>query len=942
MNPTTTMHAPVANPTREANGTETPDIGPMTELVPIFCPPMTAHALVQTPPPTAERRLSRSVVNQNAENECGVGLRVGDTFHGFHLVEELGQGAFARVFLAHQESLAGRPVALKVTLRPTREAERLARLQHTNVVPVYSVHNAPPVQVICMPYLGRRTIADVVRSYRNELPSRDLSGGRRTSGTRATARTTNVADSGSLPKSGVLPAIARPTSIALDGAPDLIGDPIAVLRVIAQLAAGLAHAHERGILHLDLKPANVLLPDIGEPMLLDFNLSFDTTNADRELVGGTVPYMATEQLIDLRTRGRGQVDARTDLYSLGVMAFEMLTGNVPFPASSKDLIDMDGLIAQRRMGPPSIRQLNPAVTPAVEAIIHKLLAPEPADRYQSANELKTDIERHLADRPLQFARERSLRERLGKWRRRNPGVAVRLAAAGLFGLVVGLGAVAYESHKAKAAVEAVTQAKATRDSLDTARLDLILPDDAKARARGMARAEEILASYGLPNDADWMNRPRVTRLSEADRAALKGELGELALLLAQAKWQEAAPKTGEDLTRGAAEALKWNRAARGCFPDDSIPPMLEKQAAELAFAAGEEAEPLTEVRRNLTVRERFLEAVAALDERKYTVARSLFEQVVKEQPQHAVGQFGLAYCKQELGQFESALERYDVAQSLLPKDARPAFQRGVVFTREAKLREAEQEYSRAIELDPDHMMAHRDRGITRFRLEKYKPAEADLTRALALGAAPIQIHTYRYQVRQKLGDITGAAADRIAANALTPSHPSDYISRGLARLHAKEYEDALDDFRAAAYLSPRSIAALTNIIHVLADKLGEPDAALAVATRMVDLYPEYALGRINRALILARLAKRTDAHKEVESALKLTKDPEITYRAACAYALTSISNPEDQARALTLLENAIKGGYRGVKSIKEDRDLNAIRDAPRFREIVDAMSDLFQ
>ena len=197
----------------------------------------------------------------------------------------------------------------------------------------------------------------MVRSYRNELSSRDLSGGRRTSGTRA-VRTTNVLDGSSLPKSGILPALPRVASLSLDGAPELIGDPNAVLRVIAQLAAGLAHAHERGILHLDLKPANVLLPDIGEPMLLDFNLSFDTTNADRELVGGTVPYMATEQLIDLRTRGRGQVDARTDLYSLGVMAFEMLTGNVPFPASSKDLIDMDGLIAAR-MGPPSIRGINP-------------------------------------------------------------------------------------------------------------------------------------------------------------------------------------------------------------------------------------------------------------------------------------------------------------------------------------------------------------------------------------------------------------------------------------------------------------------------------------------------------------------------------------------------------------------------------------------------------
>ena len=235
-----------------------------------------------------------------------------------------------------------------------------------------------------------------------------------------------------------------------------------MLRIIAQLAAGLAHAHERGILHLDLKPANVLLPDTGEPMLLDFNLSFDTTTSDRELVGGTVPYMAIEQLLDLRTRGGGQIDARTDLYALGVMAFEMLTGVVPFPASSKDLIDMDGLIAVRREPLPSIRELNPAVTPAVEAILHKLLAPEPADRYQSAGELKTDLDRHLNDLPLMFAREPSQRERFGKWRRRNPGVPGRLFAAALFGLALGFGGIAYQQTEAKAKSEAITLVQNTR------------------------------------------------------------------------------------------------------------------------------------------------------------------------------------------------------------------------------------------------------------------------------------------------------------------------------------------------------------------------------------------------------------------------------------------------------------------------------------------------
>src|SRR5580698_7273326 len=115
---------------------------------------------VITPPPSGERKLSQSFLSEIGRRETvapGAPLQVGDRIQGFELVEELGQGAFARVFLAKQESLAHRPVALKVTLRPTREAERLARLQHTHIVPVYSIHDAAPIQVICMPFLGRRT-----------------------------------------------------------------------------------------------------------------------------------------------------------------------------------------------------------------------------------------------------------------------------------------------------------------------------------------------------------------------------------------------------------------------------------------------------------------------------------------------------------------------------------------------------------------------------------------------------------------------------------------------------------------------------------------------------------------------------------------------------------------------------------------------------------------
>ncbi len=133
--------------------------------------PRAAVMAVTTPPPVGELSFSGSDWSSDGSGLLPTNRRaprVGDVVQGFKLVGELGRGAFARVFLAHQEALADRPVALKITQRPTREAERLARLQHTNVVPVYSVHADGPVQLICMPYLGRVTIADLLRAYHTD------------------------------------------------------------------------------------------------------------------------------------------------------------------------------------------------------------------------------------------------------------------------------------------------------------------------------------------------------------------------------------------------------------------------------------------------------------------------------------------------------------------------------------------------------------------------------------------------------------------------------------------------------------------------------------------------------------------------------------------------------------------------------------------------------
>ncbi|WP_162667770.1 protein kinase domain-containing protein [Gemmata massiliana] len=871
--------------------------------------------------------------------------RVGDTVLGFKLVGELGRGAFARVYLAHQESLANRPVALKVTLRPTHEAERLARLQHTNIVPVYSVHNDGPVQVLCMPFLGKVTIADLLRVYRSD-PSRVA--GRRSTVARA-ARTTLTTDSKSVPASNGRSGAPRVPVWTWDSAdpPPIVGDPRAVVQALVQLAEGLAHAHERGILHLDLKPANVLLADTGEPMLLDFNLSFDAARPDRELVGGTMPYMAIEQLLDMRNRGTGTLDQRTDLYALGAMAFEMLTGGVPFAPTAKGLRDIDGQVALRRQGPPALRPLNPAVTPAVEAIVRKLLAAEPEDRYQSAEQLRTDLERQLNDQPLRYARETSVTERLGKWRRRNPGLTLRLMAACLIGLALGLGGILHQRAEATARVGAVEQARTTRAALDTVRLDLILYGDKTTHERGEKRAEELLAAYGLPGDADWQKRPEVSRLTEIERSALTADLGELLLLLAQSRWQGFETRPESERRERAAQAWKLNRAARTCFDANAVPAVLDRQAALIAPAVGEVVD-VPNPAKVPGAHTEFIEAAFALMSGRYATAVPLLDRAIADQPAHGAAQFCLAYCRQQLGQYTRALERYDVARVLLPKDPRPALQRGAIYGLCKKPALAEAEFTKAIDLDPGYAEAYRARGLTRYRLARadearpgraaaaraqLEAADKDYTCALERGASPLHIHLLRAAARDGR-DPVGAKADRAAAGKLTATTEMDFLVRGTVRVFENP-TGSLADFRSAEELNPRSLVALQNQAHVLADRLKEKDprGALKVATRVVEFYPEFALGRSGRAVLLARLKDRDGAHKEIEQALLLSDDAEVSYQAACVYSLTSATNPEDKAKALEFLRQAVRDGYSNLPGLALDPDLEPVRKSKEFEGI---------
>ncbi|OWK36829.1 serine/threonine-protein kinase [Fimbriiglobus ruber] len=323
--------------------------------------------------PVAERTpIALTPPPRHRENDAAP--EIGDEFLGFHLIEELGRGAFGRVYLARQGALAGRPVAVKIARDIFDESQTLAQLQHTNIVPIYSFHRAGPLQAVCMPYFGRTTLARVVKhlSNRPSLPS----SGRELKSTvnLAPASTKNGAES-DLSASSARTDSVRISVTSAGGDADVPAADVsevwsrldgltyvdAVLWMGGQLADGLGHAHDRGILHRDLKPANVLLTDEGRPMLLDFNLAENIKNrdpAERAVMGGTLPYMAPEQIDVFRARS-GTIDGRADLFALGVILFELLTGRHPYPARSGPAPRvMSEMLADRRQ-PPSVPGVQP-------------------------------------------------------------------------------------------------------------------------------------------------------------------------------------------------------------------------------------------------------------------------------------------------------------------------------------------------------------------------------------------------------------------------------------------------------------------------------------------------------------------------------------------------------------------------------------------------------
>ncbi len=353
-------------------------------------------------------------------------------------------------------------------LSPTRslEPQHLARLQHTHVMPIHSVHEVDGLVAVCMPFFGERTLADLLRHVvgRQELPR---SGQELLSTLVAKQDDTVVGDRSATTARTVKPTERRP----LDPRLQKLNYVDAVLTLVSDIAAGLGHAHERGIIHRDVKPANILLTDDGRPLVLDFNLSDETVVNGREslTIGGTLPYMAPEHLHAVVQGGR--VGPASDIYSVGTLLFELLSGRRPYgeaPATRDE--DLLAMRTERLEPAPLVTQFNRSASPAVAAIVAKCLAPAPENRYRSMTDLEEDLQRQLHHLPLHHAPNPSWRERFAKWRMRRPKLVSATSVAAVATVLLAILASALVARSARLAKldaaeryhEFVNQAEAAR------------------------------------------------------------------------------------------------------------------------------------------------------------------------------------------------------------------------------------------------------------------------------------------------------------------------------------------------------------------------------------------------------------------------------------------------------------------------------------------------
>ena len=877
-------------------------------------------------------------------------LRMGD----FELVALLGSGSFSRVYLARQLSLGGRYVALKVVNRALREPAHLARLQHTGIVPLYSYHYADGRWLLCMPYSGPATLADWLKRTSDSLArsGRSLVETVHTAQQRVTVRS-------SLSPREVSRATTEGDLESLRKWHEAGAEPLSQLSsldfceftlwIFRRLASALAHAHQRGIVHGDLKPANVLIRNDGEPALIDFNLSQAIDDGPRHWSGGTLSYMAPEQLTVLATHKPGPALPQSDVYSLGLLMFEIIEGRLPF-AGPATAAEADLLTAvQNRQKAPEYQKAT-AVDEGVRRIIDRCLAGRIEDRYASGSELLEDLELQAASRPLKYAVESWTGSRLPKLFRRYP----RVYSAGSVGILscVLVAALVWAMASYRRGAErlaAIESLKSFADSSDQAFSRFLIAEAWIGQNDQGDRLEPIrlsLDSLGIrpaeaTSDSAANDRDRSRTLLTPDETQWVEERL-LALAFIVAHYQRSA---------GAAHQGSETPATRHALVETIVSQLEPRQRHSLTAPAGLagvapsgrvqiRAEDLSLENLRLdetwsdTAADRTLLAMSCLFYSRPDLAVELLEQTKPPESLSLVYWITKARAHLELNDSRQAVNSFSMALHNPETAAYVYLNRGLAHLRHSALQEAIDDFSESIQREPSLLAAYINRHAALLAVGHAEAALRDLDRAVELAPESPRVRLIRSRVLRQMGRLKASQTDFQAAMNLRPASVEDWVSVALARL-PDDPERAHQDLQAADTLFGVNSMVLQSMAHVLSEYLNRPEEAITALDRLLEKSPEFQKALAGRAVLLARAGKVEEVKRDLQrlTALPVPPTTESLYQMACASALCLEADSQLKPQAIHYLAEAVERGYGG-QLLLTDPDLELLRTYPEFDVIV--------
>ncbi len=771
----------------------------------------------------------------------------GDVFGDFRILEPLGEGKFSRVFLTQQGELADRKVVLKVSGELWSESEKLARLQHTHIVPVYSIHRVGPLQAICMPYLGRDTLDRVLRRARKHD---------------ARQRRTETEEA-------------------------------KTCRFFAKLADALDHAHRRGILHRDLKPANVLVSDEEEPLILDFNLSENLVvgGTTSLLIGGTLPYMAPEHLQAVLSRDR--LGPECDVYSLGVMLYEMLVGELPFARQEGNFLDtVTRMIRDRKSDQRWQSKLRQRTSPDLATIVEKSLAPEPAARYATAGQLCDDLQHHAASRPLQHARNASPAQTLTKWvRRHRHRLTVGWIAAAATILLTLAGLVAVLQFQRNRELQSSATAAAFGREFASLRMDLALPDAAPELTRAAAdRSARALAMVAAEEAGDaWHARSPYRDLADQPARQLDRQVDELRYLL-QVKQQ-----------------------------------MIDR---------------VDEHYRDLPM----VQAIARMRSGEFAQARHALTQATQDEPSDPVLWLLLGNCQVAAEEWSLAEESFTRCLALAPDSPVAYFHRGLCRMFRSAYDGAVRDFSMFLKLRPQSYSGLLNRAICFRQAGKLELALADIDAAIASGQPGSRAYLVRSEIHAALGESALAEADRLTGISILPRDADGWAARGEVQIDTN-VTAAIADLEKALRLAPAHRGALQNLSHIYADVAPDPEKVSAVLEQFETRYPNDPLAPAARAVLAARDGQVDEARSQIETALARRRDAATYYQVASALALLAGKASEPgplEAECIDKMQACLRQEPQWFGVAANDPDFAKMMENKDFRRLLGAANVLWQ